>query len=70
MGAAASIELNKPLDASDIEVTQNLEFAGNEVKRLRAALGHLAKLAGIDVVVYDASDILLGENDKEDFERC
>ena len=33
-------------------------------------MGHLAKLAGIELVVYDASDLLLGVDDEEDFERC
>jgi hypothetical protein len=68
MGAAASVEMQKPVDASDIRATNSLDYAASEVKRLRADLGHLAKLAGIDIVVYDASDILLG--DDQDFERC
>lgn len=68
MGGAASVEMQKPVDASDIRATGSLDYAASEVKRLRADLGHLAKLAGIDIVVYDASDILLG--DKGDFDRC
>ena len=70
MGAAASIEMNKPVDASDILESGSLSYASSEVIRLRSELGHLAKLAGIDVVVYDASDILFGVNEKEDFDRC
>ncbi len=70
MGAAASVEVTKPLDASDVRATGSLEFARGEVVRLRAELGHLAKLAGIEIIVYDASDIVLGVNQEEDFERC
>lgn len=68
MGGAASVEMVKPLDASDIHATGSLEIAASEVRRLRGDLGHLAKQAGIDIVVYDASDILLG--DEGDFQRC
>ena len=70
MGAAVSFEMSKPIDANDILSTNSLLFAKAEVIRLRQALGHLAKLAGIEVVVYDASDIVLGENEDEDFHRC
>ncbi len=72
LGAAASIEVTKPLDASDIRATTvgSLELARGEVVRLRAELGHLAKLAGIEIIVYDASDIVLGQKEEEDFERC
>lgn len=70
MGAAASVELSKPVDASDIQSTNDLVYASAEVIRLRTSLGHLAKLAGIDAVVFDASDILLGVNQDEDFQRC
>jgi len=68
MGAAASIEMVKPLDASDIRSTESVEVAVAEVRRLRAELGHLAKQAGIDIVIYDASDLILG--DGQDFNRC
>jgi hypothetical protein len=70
MGSAASFEMSKPVDANDILKSQSLPFAKSEVIRLRGCLGHLARLAGIDVVVYDASDIVLGMNDQEDFHRC
>ncbi len=70
MGAAASVEVTKPLDASDVRATGSLEFAKGEVMRLRSELGHLAKMAGIEIIVYDASDIVLGVNEAEDFERC
>jgi hypothetical protein len=70
MGATASIELQKPLDASDIEETGSLEYAKNEVIRLRTSLGYLAKEYGMEVVVYDASDIVLGIDDREDFIMC
>lgn len=70
MGAAATFEMSKPVDAHDILASNSLAFAKGEVIRLREALGHLAKLAGIDSVVYDASDIVLGASDEEDFERC
>ena len=42
MGAAVTIELNKPVDASDIRSSDNLSVAQNEVIRLRKELGHLA----------------------------
>jgi hypothetical protein len=42
MGAAVTIELNKPADASDIRASNNLLVARNEVIRLRKELGHLA----------------------------
>ena len=44
MGAAVTIELNKPIDASDIRASNNLLVARNEVIRLRKELGHLASL--------------------------
>ena len=44
MGAAVTIELNKPIDASDIRSSNNLSVARNEVIRLRKELGHLASL--------------------------
>jgi hypothetical protein len=70
MGAAVSIELQKPTDASDIIQSGKLEDARNEVMRLRADLGHLAKSAGFADVVYDASDLCLGINEDDDFKRC
>ena len=70
MGAAASVEMVKPADASDISSLRSLDVARNEVMRLRRELGHLAKSAGFADVVYDASDLVLGENEIEDFNRC
>jgi hypothetical protein len=70
MGAAAGVEINKPTDASDISATGNLEFARGEVMRLRNMLGQYARDAGFSEVIYDASDLVLGENEEEDFERC
>ena len=70
MGSAVSVELEKPADASDVRSTGDLMTAKNEIIRLRHALGHLAKGAGFVEVVYDASDLCLGENDADDFNRC
>ncbi len=70
MGAAAAVEMNKPCDASEIRSSGSLTVAKNEIIRLRGLLGHLAKDYGIKAVVYDASDIVLGDDDDEDFERC
>jgi hypothetical protein len=70
MGAAASIEMQKPTDASDISSTNSLEVARGEVIRLRELLGQYAKDAGFADVIYDASDIVLGDDHQEDFERC
>ena len=72
MGGAVSVELNKPLDASDIKHSNELSVARNEVIRLRSSLGHLAKNAGYEQtsLVIDASDLCLGINDVEDFDRC
>lgn len=73
MGASVSVasgEMHKPIDASDIRATDSLLEARAEVVRLRALLGHLAKDVGFAEVVYDASDLVKGENEKEDFERC
>jgi len=70
MGGAVSVELNKPVDASDITESQSVEVAKCEVIRLRAALGHLAKAAGFAEVVYDASDLVHGMDELEDFNRC
>lgn len=70
MGATASIELEKPVDASDILATNSLDFAKSEVIRLRRELGHLAASYGVEILSYDASDIVLGRNDDDDFHRC
>ncbi len=70
MGAAVAVEMHKPLDASEIRGSGSLLVAKAEIVRLRGLLGHLAKDYGIDVVVYDASDIVLGKDEDADFERC
>ncbi len=70
MGATASIELEKPVDASDILASDSLEFAKSEVVRLRRELGHLAAAYGVELLSYDASDIVLGRSDDDDFHRC
>jgi hypothetical protein len=69
MGAAASVEMAKPHDASDISST-NLHVARDEVIRLRALLGQYARQAGFNDVVYDASDLVLGECEIREFQRC
>lgn len=70
MGAAVGVELVKPADASDIIESQSVEVAKGEVVRLRAALGHLAMAAGFSEVIYDASDLVHGMDELEDFNRC
>lgn len=71
MGAAASIESMKPVDASDVRNSGDLFYARNEVIQLRTNLGKYALEAGFeDAVVYDASDICKGVNEAEDFDRC
>lgn len=70
MGAAASVEMNKPADASDIATTNSLQVAKDEVIRLRGALGHFARQAGFNEVIYDASDLVIGDDDEKDFQRC
>jgi hypothetical protein len=69
MGAAASIEGAKPIDASDIQPL-TLFDSKCELIRLRHLLGHLAAQAGIEAVVLDASDVVLGVNEAEDHHRC
>ena len=71
MGAAVGVELAKPVDASDI-TEGDLILARNEIMRLRHALGHLAKaVPGFgSEVVYDASDLVHGDDEKADFDRC
>lgn len=70
MGAAAAIEIRKPVDASDILATKSLTFAREEVIRLRTELGHLANLYKIEILSMDASDLVLGNNEDDDFHRC
>ena len=70
MGAVVGVEILRPVDASDIRETGSLAAARGEIIRLREKLGHLAKQAGFGDVVYDASDLVLGEKESEDFERC
>eukprot|EP01038_Epipyxis_sp_PR26KG_P010656 gene10656-14311_t len=71
MGATASIELQKPPDASDILESNSLEFAKSEIIRLRKELGHLAGEYKMDnMLLYDASDLVHGMDEKRDFQRC
>ena len=73
MGAAVSIELSKPLDASDIRITNDLSIAKTEIIRLRTNLGHLATHSTdkcFSQLCLDANDLCLGVDEKEDFERC
>jgi hypothetical protein len=70
MGAAVGVELNKPVNGSDILASESLLVARDEVVRLRLLLGHLAKENGFSEVVYDASDLVKGVSEKEDFTRC
>lgn len=70
MGAAVGVELNKPVDGSDILHSDSLLVARDEIVRLRLLLGHLAKDNGFSEVVYDASDLVKGVSEKEDFNRC
>lgn len=68
MGAAVTIELTKPADGSDIVATGSLNYAKNEVIRLRNDLGFLAQQYGMQVMPIDADDLIHG-NDQEDFDR-
>lgn len=68
MGAAVTIELTKPADGSDIIATGSLQYAKNEVIRLRNDLGYLAQKYGMQVMPTDADDLIQG-NDEEDFKR-
>ena len=71
MGAAASFELLKPVDASDITSSGSLAVARSEIVNLRATLGKYAAQAGFSKdLVLDASDLIRGENEEEDFNRC
>jgi hypothetical protein len=68
MGAAVTIELTKPADGSDIVATGNLNYAKNEVIRLRNDLGFLAQQYGLQVMPTDADDLIHGD-DQADFDR-
>jgi hypothetical protein len=71
MGAAASFELQKPVDGSDIINSGSLAVARSEICNLRATLGKYAAQAGFsEDLVLDASDLVRGENEEEDFNRC
>jgi hypothetical protein len=71
MGAAAAVELTKPKDASDIAETEDLAYARSEIIRLRSELGHLASAYGMNSsMVMDASDLIKGVDEDEDFHRC
>ena len=71
MGAAAAIECRKPVDASDIIASGSLELAKQEIINLRTSLGKYATQAGFNKeLVMDASDLVLGEVEDEDFNRC
>ena len=68
MGATVSVELFKPLNGSDV---LNLDDARSEIIRLRTTLGSYAKQGGFsDELVLDASDLVQGSNEIEDFNRC
>jgi hypothetical protein len=66
MGAAVMMELAKPVDGSDII---SLDYARREILHLRSELGHLAQQYGMEVMPVDASDLILGRNEQDDFER-
>lgn len=70
MGATAAVEVRKPPDACDIRQTRDLAFARSEIVRLRKELGHLASTYGMNVLTMDASDLVLGKDEDEDFSRC
>eukprot|EP01032_Pedospumella_encystans_P023950 gene23950-27103_t len=61
MGAAVTIELSKPADASDVASTNSLEFATNEIVRLRSDLGYLAQRYGMQVMPNNADDLITEE---------
>ena len=67
MGAAASVEAQRPADGSDLN---DFFQSRDELLRLRQLLGHLAKDNGFAEVVYDGSDLIKGVNESEDHERC
>lgn len=70
MGAAVALELSKPVDAKDITDSGSLEYAKNEVIRLRQNLSHLAEKHGMKIMTNDASDLIHGSNETDDFNRC
>ena len=71
MGAAAAIESRKPVDASDIVASGSIEFAKQEIINLRSSLGKYATQAGFNQeLIMDASDLVKGEDEDEDFNRC
>jgi hypothetical protein len=71
MGAAAAIEGRKPVDASDITASGSLDVARNEIIMLRTTLGKYATQAGFsDNFSLDASDLVQGTDEGEDFNRC
>ena len=70
MGAAASFESQRPEDASDIRDSNSVDVGLAEVVRLRKLLGHLANDNGFTAVVYDGSDLVLGLDEDDDFDRC
>jgi hypothetical protein len=60
MGAAVTIELQKPVDASDIIASKSLKVAREEVIRLRTSLGHLAVENGFSPPDLEANDLISG----------
>ncbi len=71
MGAAAAIEARKPVNASDIIASGSLDVARNEIIMLRTTLGKYATQAGFsDNFSLDASDLVQGTDEGEDFNRC
>jgi len=67
MGAAVTIELQKPIDASDIK---SIDSARKEVTRLRNLLGILANEdRGINSNALHNDDLCLGINEMEDLNR-
>lgn len=85
MGAAVTLELAKPPDASDIREIGSLSAALSEVVRLRRQLGMLAaeydarsggngegQLSALrsNLLVVDGSDLVGGASEEEAFERC
>lgn len=70
MGAAVGVEINKPVDASEIRESCSVAVAKAEIIRLRTLLGHLAQANGFEPVCLDASDLVTGVDDLADFERC
>ena len=68
MGAAVTIELTKPADGSDIIATGSVDYARNEVIRLRNDLNYLAQKYGMQTMPLTADDLITGD-DKIDFDR-